>query len=277
LPVYICTTCGTEHAAADAAPEVCAICADDRQYINPRGQSWTSLERLRQSHRNSFRQEEPGVLAIGTEPHFAIGQRAFLIRTSGGNILWDCLSLIDDATVTIIEALGGIDAIAISHPHYYSAMVSWSEAFGGVPIHLHGDDRQWVMRPSDRIAFWSGDRRALLPGVTAIRAGGHFAGGTVLHWADGADGKGVLFTGDILQVTPDRRHVSFMRSYPNYIPLSAPVVERIVSRVSLYAFDRVYGAFWDRVISTGAKTAVAASARRYIDAVSGDGPADAEP
>ena len=53
--------------------------------------------------------------------------------------------------------MGGIKAIAISHPHYYSSMVEWSRAFGGVPIYLHAADRQWVMRPDHAIVFWEGE------------------------------------------------------------------------------------------------------------------------
>ena len=56
-------------------------------------------------------------------PAFGIGQRALLVRTREGNILWDCVSLIDSDTVALIKALGGIYAIAISHPHYYTSMV----------------------------------------------------------------------------------------------------------------------------------------------------------
>jgi hypothetical protein len=97
----------------------------------PRGQSWTTLERLRISHHNGFRQYEPGLIGIGTQPKFAIGQRALLVCTPEGNILWDCISLIDDATVTLIKGLGGLHAIAISHPHFYTTLVDWSRAFGG--------------------------------------------------------------------------------------------------------------------------------------------------
>lgn len=272
----ICTTCGTEFPNGPA-PASCPICEDERQHVNPAGQRWTSLPDLSRTHRNAFKEAEPGLIGIGIEPHFAIGQRALLVMTPAGNVLWDCIPLFDEATRRIIEALGGLTAIAVSHPHYYSAMDTWSEAFGGVPIRLHEADRAWVMRPSDAIQFWSGDTLEILPGVTAIRAGGHFAGGTVLHWATGANGNGALLVGDVLQVAPDRRHVSFMRSYPNYIPLSAKVVGRITDRIAPYPFERMYGAFWGREIPFGAKDAVARSAHRYIDGISGRGPADAEP
>lgn len=271
----MCAACGTMFPDGPV-PASCPICDDERQFVPAGGQVWTSLGALKRTHRNAWKEEEPGLLSLRTEPSFAIGQRAFLVYTPQGNVLWDCLSLIDEATRTIIEALGGLAAIAISHPHYYSAMTAWSEAFGGVPVWLHEGDRDWVMRDGDAVRFWSGDRRELVPGVTAIRTGGHFAGGTVLHWAAGAGGRGVLLSGDVVQVAPDRETVSFLRSYPNMIPLSARVVRRLAGRIEPYAFDRIYGAFLGRTIDAGGKAAVAASVSRYVDAVKGRGPADGE-
>ena len=183
------------------------------------------------------------------------------MRTTNGNVLWDCVPLLDPALVEMVKALGGVSAIAISHPHYYTSMVEWSRAFGGVPIYLHAADRQWVMRPDQAIVFWDGETKPLGDGLTLVRCGGHFEGGTVLHWAGGADGKGALLTGDIIQVVADRKHVSFMYSYPNYIPLSAAAVERIVRAVEPFEYERVYGAFWDTVIEQDGKAAVSRSAR----------------
>src|SRR4029077_15703667 len=97
------------------------------------------------------------------------------------------------------------------------SMVDWSRALGGVPIYLHAADRAWVMRPDPGIGSWDGETRTLGEGLTLVRCGGHFDGGTVLHWAGGAGGRGALLTGDIIQVVPDRKHVGFMDSYPNYI------------------------------------------------------------
>ena len=165
--------------------------------MNPLGQSWTTLDQMRRTHRNAFTRHEPGLIGIGTFPAFAIGQRALLLRTPGGNVLWDCISFIDDATIEIVQALGGVSAIAISHPHYYSSMVEWGRAFGAT-VWLHAADRQWVMRPDPCVQFWDTETRGIAPGATLIRAGGHFAGGTVLHWAAGADGSGALLSGDIV-------------------------------------------------------------------------------
>jgi hypothetical protein len=267
MPSFICTTCGTQYAESEQPPAACTICQDERQYVKATGQQWTTLDKLRLTNRNSIRFEEPGLIGIGIDPPFAIGQRALFLRTPECNVLWDCLSLLDQAVVEAIEALGGISAIAISHPHYYTSMVEWSRAFGGVPIHLHAADRQWVMRPDEAIVFWEGETKTLAEGLTLVRCGGHFDGGTVLHWAGGAAGRGALLTGDIIQVVADRKHVSFMWSYPNYVPLPASAVERIVQAVEPFAYDRVYGAFQDLVIHRDGRTVVEQSARRYLRAI----------
>lgn len=241
MPNFICTTCGTQYADSDQPPAACTICQDERQYVKATGQQWTTLDKLRLTNRNSLKFKEPGLIGVGIEPHFAIGQRALFLRTPKANVLWDCLPLLDPAVVEAIKALGGISAIAVSHPHYYSSMTEWSRAFGGVPIYLHAADRQWIMRPDKAIVFWEGDTRTLAGGLTLVRCGGHFEGGTVLHWEGGAEGRGALLSGDIIQVVPDRKHVSFMWSYPNYVPLPASAIERIVKAVEPFEYDRVYG------------------------------------
>jgi hypothetical protein len=262
----ICITCGTQFAETETPPAHCPICEDERQYIGWAGQQWTTLEALQAGHHNRIQQEEPRLTGIGTDPGFAIGQRALLVQTGEGNLLWDCISLLDEPTIDVIKALGGVHAIAISHPHYYSSMVEWSLAFDA-PIHLHAADRQWVMRPDPAIEFWEGETKSLFGGLTLIRCGGHFAGGTVAHWPDGAEGRGALLVGDILQVVSDRRYVSFMYSYPNLIPLPAHKVQHIVEAVEPYPFDRLYGAWWERVVASDGKAAVRRSAARYIRAI----------
>ncbi|MBV9782208.1 MAG: MBL fold metallo-hydrolase [Acidisphaera sp.] len=270
---FICTTCGTQYPPADAPPDTCPVCTEERQYVAPGGQSWTSLAALRHTHLNGFRTLEPGLLGIGTSPHFAIGQRALLLRTPAGNVLWDCISLIDDATVELIGGLGGIADIAISHPHYYTTMVEWAHAFGAT-VHVHAADRAWIMRPDPAVQPWEGETRRLGAGLTLIRAGGHFPGGAVLHWEAAAEGRGALLSGDIAQVTPDRAHVSFMRSYPNLLPLGEAAVRGIAARLAPWRYDRIYGAFWDRVIARDAEAALAASVARYLAWI---GSPDADP
>jgi glyoxylase-like metal-dependent hydrolase (beta-lactamase superfamily II) len=264
---YICLTCGVQFAESENPPERCPICEDERQYVNPGGQQWTTLDTLRSKHRNIITELDSGLHSIRSEPAFAIGQQAHLIQTAAGNILWDCISLIDIETVEAVQSLGGLAGIAISHPHFYDSMVEWSHAFGGVPIYLHADDQEWVMRLDPVVQPWQGDTFSPLPGITLIRCGGHFAGSTILHWADGADGQGAIFTADTIMVVPDQKHVSFMYSFPNLVPLPHREIERIVAAVEPFAFDRIYGGWPNRIIRSGAKEAIQRSTRRYIAAI----------
>jgi hypothetical protein len=267
MPNFICVTCGVQYAESALPPERCAICEDERQYVGWEGQKWTTMPDLRASHTNRLDVEGPELISLVTEPEFAIGQRALHVRTPEGNVLWDCITLVDDRSVAAIQALGGVAAIAISHPHYYASVVEWSRALGEVPVYLHAADGEWVMRPHPAIVFWHGETHVLAPGLTLIRLGGHFPGATVLHWAGGAGDKGVLLSGDVLQVGEDRKSVSFMYSYPNYIPVSAPTVRRIVDALEPFAFDRIYGAWFGQNLQRDAKQVLRRSAERYIAAI----------
>jgi glyoxylase-like metal-dependent hydrolase (beta-lactamase superfamily II) len=263
VTAYICVTCGTQFPPSSEPPAECPICLDERQYVGEGGQRWTTLADLRRKHRARIEEVESNMSGVGVEPPFAIGQRALLVQ----NLLWDCVALVDDEIASAVEAHGGLAAIAISHPHYYTAMVEWAERFDA-RILLHEADREWVMRPSPRIEFWSGERYRISDALELIRLGGHFAGGTVCLWHDGASERGTLLSGDIIQVVADRDWVSFMWSYPNLIPLPAAEVERIRDVVESLTFDRLYGAWWDRVIPSEAKPKVLRSADRYLDAIS---------
>jgi glyoxylase-like metal-dependent hydrolase (beta-lactamase superfamily II) len=264
---WICVTCGSQFTQSRKPPHECPICLDQRQYIGPQGQQWTTLGKMRQDGYHSIiKQEEPRLTGIGTTPSFAIGQRALLVQTDRGNVLWDCISFLDEETVQAVQQLGGISAIAISHPHYYSSMIEWAERFQA-PLYLHEADRQWVMRPDQRITFWYGETLSLLDSVTLVRLGGHFPGGTVLHWPAGAEGRGALLTGDIIYVVADRAWVSFMYSYPNLIPLRAHEIRRMRKTISPYSFERLYAAWFERIVKEDASAAVQRSAERYIKAV----------
>jgi glyoxylase-like metal-dependent hydrolase (beta-lactamase superfamily II) len=266
---FICVQCGTQFGETAEQPSRCPICEDERQFVRHAGQTWTTLQRLAADHHNRFEDEAPQLLGIGTNPEFAIGQRALLLQSPGGNLLWDCISLLDDKTIAAVRARGGIRAIAISHPHFYSSMVEWSERFDA-QIFLHAADRQWVMRPADagsRIQFWEGTTQPLWDSLTLINCGGHFEGGAVLHWpaaSRGRGSKGALLTGDIIQVVQDRRYVSFMRSYPNLIPLGPTSIHRILERIEPFQFEQIYGAWWKANILSDAKAAVRRSAERYL-------------
>jgi hypothetical protein len=256
MPVHICKTCGTSFPETPTPPgyKLPLVLAD--RTLRRRRQLWTTPQDLAEDHVNGWARLEPDLFQIQTHPNFAIGQRALLVRTPEGNILWDCVALIDDATIELVRGLGGLKAIAISHPHYYTSCQDWARAFN-CPVHLHADDREWLMRPDPALV--------LAEGATLVRLGGHYPGGAVLHWATGADGRGALLTGDILQVAMDTRRVSFMWSYPNMMPLSERVVRRIADTAASWRFERIYGAFPGRNVMADGNAAVERSANRYID------------
>ncbi len=270
-PVFLCATCGTAFPASATQPQRCPICEDVRQYLPPAGQRWLSQAEASSRYRNVLRWLEPDLYSLRTDPVLAIGQRALLVRTPEGNVLWDCLSVLDDATATAIERLGGIAAIAISHPHYYSAQRRWSEAFRA-PVYLHAADSEWVIDQHPGVHAWDSARLDLPGGLSLVQAGGHFPGATVLHWPAGAEGRGVLLTGDVLQVVPDRRVVAFMYSFPNHVPLPAWEVEAVTAAVEGLPFERIYGAFDGREITVDAKAAVARGRDQYLKALRGELP-----
>lgn len=277
MPEFICVTCGTQYPSSAEPPEHCLICEDTRQYVGHNGQQWTTLDVLRNGESlNEIRELEPGLTGIRTAPQFAIGQQACLIQTDAGNLLWDCISYLDQSTIDQVKQRGGITAIAVSHPHFYSSMVEWSRAFGDIPVYIHADDRRWVVHPASCVEFWEGETREVLPGLTLVRCGGHFPGSAVAHWSGGAEGRGALFTSDTMTVVQDRHWLSFMFSYPNLIPLSPAAVRKIVKSVDDFSFDRIYGGWPGSVVASDAKAAVRRSGYRYVVHVHGKEPAAGE-
>jgi hypothetical protein len=156
MPAWICRTCGVQYPVSDEPPAACPICLDERQYVGWGGQQWTTMAELAGDRAVVLREEEPDLIGVGVEPAFAIGQRALLVRTPGGNVLWDCVSLLDDAAVARITELGGIAAICMSHPHFYGVNVEYADAFDA-RIFIPRADQEWVQRPSPRIEFFEDD------------------------------------------------------------------------------------------------------------------------
>jgi hypothetical protein len=271
MPIHICSACGTSYPDTAQPPPRCLICDDERQYVPASGQAWTTPAKLASGHVNGWRQLDADLFEIHTHPNFAIGQRALLLRTPEGNILWDCIALLDDATEALVRALGGLRAIAVSHPHYYTCMQDWARRFE-CPVHLHAADADWIMRPDATIRRWDGATLEIAQGVTLLRLGGHFAGGTVLHWAAGADRRGAILSGDILQVAADTRLASFLWSYPNMMPLAAATIRRIAGTLAPWRFERIYGAFPGRQVMDDGAAAVRRSAARYIELLDGSQP-----
>lgn len=273
MPAWICATCGVQYSDTDEPPLSCPICEDERQYVGWSGQEWTTPADLARGHSTELREEEPGLLGVGVRPAFGIGQRALLVCTPQGNVLWDCIALIDGDAGRRIAELGGIDVICMSHPHFYGANVDIADTFDARVL-IPRADQAWICRPSPRIELFD-DQIEPIPGLTLARIGGHFDGASVLHWPDGAAGRGALLTGDTITVVQDRDWVSFMWSYPNLIPLDERAVTGIATAVEGFEFDRVYGGWWGRVVVEGGAGAIRRSADRYVARMRGQIRSDA--
>ena len=274
MPVWICATCGNHYPEATSPPDVCVICADERQWVPASGQRWTTAAELAAAgHRGDVREVEPGLLGIGVDPPVAIGQRALLVRTDAGNLLWDPPGYLDEAAVAAVRAAGGLRAVTASHPHFYGSMAEWSRAFDAEVL-VPEADAAWLTCPPERPPVtWSGTRE-VLGGVTLVQCGGHFPGSAVVHWAEGAGGAGVLLSGDTIFVTPGEDRVTFVRSAPNRLPLPERDVRGVVEAVRPYRFDRIYGGWWEPVLRRDAKAVVERSAERYIQWLRGEASED---
>ncbi|MCW2810436.1 MAG: Metallo-beta-lactamase superfamily protein [Friedmanniella sp.] len=268
MTTWICRTCAVEQGAGTDPPPSCPICSDERQYVPPTGQRWTTLPDLQaEGHTASLADVEPGLWGLEIRPTVGIGQRALLLQTPAGNLLWDPPGYLDDAVVDAVRALGGVAAVAASHPHMYGVQVEWSRRFDGAPVWVPEADREWLLRDDAALRWWT-DAAEVLPGVELHRIGGHFAGSAVARFT-GADGAGVLLSGDTVACTPDEHWVSFLRSYPNKLPLSAAVVETLADRLVRLSFERLYDNFAGRV-RADARTWLRRSADRYVGWVRGD-------
>ncbi len=265
---WLCATCAVETtpivtATGEEPPPSCPICEDERQYVPPTGQLWTTLQRLqREGERVTVTQLEPDLYGLSSEPKVGIGQRAMLLCTPEGNLLWDPTGYVDEAAAAAVQDLGGAAVIATSHPHMFGAQTSWSRMLGGVPVLVNAADRHWVQREDAAIQTWSGEEE-VLPGVLLRTIGGHFPGSAVVHWD-----RGVVLSGDTVFPGPSQKWVTFQRSFPNDIPLSAAVVRRVADLVCDRPFDRMYGNLGN-VVPVDAREAVLRSAERYIGWVSG--------
>ncbi|KAI8719816.1 Lactamase-B domain-containing protein [Fusarium sp. LHS14.1] len=254
----VCVTCGTQFPTDDRSKvKTCHICDDPRQFVPASGQSFSTLEELGKTHRNEFTPcpADSRLTFISSTPKLAIGQRAILIQTPEGNILWDCISLLDEETISRIQALGGLRAIVISHPHFYSTHVQWARAFG-CPVYLSAEDARWATMASAHQIPLASTETELVSGVKAIKLGGHFPGSMVLLFdgrlliadtlmttASGVGGWEVDATGTSRSKPPGLNSFSFLYSIPNFIPLNLDEMSRMWGILKKYEFRATYGGF----------------------------------
>ncbi len=264
---YLCATCAVETDGPRTSGQVCPICADERQYLPRGGQRWTTTDELMSDgHRITWFDVEENLLGLTTEPAVGIGQQAMLVQGVDGNLLWDPPGLITLEAVEHVRSRGRVLAIAASHPHMFGVQLDWAAALDA-PVLVSEPDAAWVQRPGEAIRTWNGELR-LADDLTLIRLGGHFVGSAVALWSGGAGGKGVLLSGDTIFANPDGT-ASFMRSYPNRIPLSGAVVQRLADATDRLEFDRLYNNFGG-MIATDARAIVRFSADRHAAWVRGD-------
>ncbi|EJU03717.1 hypothetical protein DACRYDRAFT_64746 [Dacryopinax primogenitus] len=281
LDLTICRVCGTQYSTPEART-TCPICEDPRQYVPPAGLSWTTLRQLRFSgeYTNQITPiaHNPYAHSIVTVPRFGIGQRAILIRTGKGNILWDCVAYLDEATITAVKELGGISAIIISHPHFYTTAGVWASVFG-CTVYTSALDSRWLQyKTPSHFLFTDGQEIPLVrQGVVDIAVcGGHFPGSLVLCH----DHR--LYTADTIQVVPSGLNphppaghsvqsgtvsFAFMWSYPNMIPLDWRSIRTIWKAVEHLEWKDVHGGFTGLDVYGEGKKRVYDSARIVIKRV----------
>lgn len=258
--IWICATCGVETDEEASAPAECAICADERQWVPATGQRWTTLADLAAAGtRTTWAVVEPGLYGVTAEPVVGIGQQTMVVATGAGAVVFDPIGFVDEAVVASVRGLGPVLAVAASHPHMYGCQVEWARALDA-PVVLNAHDRQWCRR-TERVEFFE-ESVDLGPDLTLHRVGGHFRGQTVAEWRTGNAGRGVLLAADAVFPNPDGRTVSFLRSYPNRLPLSGAVVQRIAAQLERLHFDRLYNNF-GAVVPVDAKAVLRYSADRH--------------
>lgn len=258
----ICTACGTQFPNVGRAPQLCPICNDDRQYVPESGQTWTTLYDLSKDYEVNIRKLNDNLYDLKMMPSFAIGQRALLVLASGGNILWDCIPLLDEPTIEFIKSKGGLKAIAFSHPHFYSTMNDWAQVFD-CPVYIHERDEHWIVNKGRRVNMWSGQENELWDGVKLINIGGHFPGSSILH-VPFLSPEGVVLCGDTFVISPSKKHVAAMHSYPNRIPLPLIEIKRIKKQMRNLRFDTIHAWLDSQSICSDAKSILENSLAKYI-------------
>lgn len=258
--VVQCATCGVERATGNL-PRTCPICADPRQYVPASGQEWLDADDLAGLDvRAELVELEPDLHGIVVRGAPGIGQIAKVVVTDAGNVMVDVPAWIDDGLVAAVAELGELVAIVPSHPHMYGVQSQWSRRLGDVPVWLTEQDAGWLGVHPHEVRVVRDDTE-IIPGVTISVPGGHFPGSCVVHW-DGRDGAGVLLCGDAIGVNADRNSVTYLWSYPNRIPLSAPDALRIARHLERFDFDRIHDNFRGFIERDG-RAVVERSAERH--------------
>ena len=129
-----------------------------------------------------------GVLALGNNALSSFGAHSFLVEQPGGNLMIDSPRY-NRSLAEIVDSLGGITHILLSHRDDVADADRWAERYGA---------RVWIGEADRDAAPYAtditGDAIAVIsPGVLSIPSPGHTQGHVVYHIDDR-----LLFTGDTL-------------------------------------------------------------------------------
>jgi len=259
----ICETCGVKR-TRDVEITVCPICADERQYIPVGDQKWTSLEDVSVKRNFLVIERQADLFEIRVTPEFGIGQRMFFVKTKQGGYLWDCVPLVDQDIANFFRAHGGVRGMAISHPHFYSSMKNWAELLS-IPVYTHKNDAVWLGEQFDTLVKWSGRELELADDIKVFCAGGHFEGSCVMHVASAQ--APYLLSSDTIAPNVDRKTVSFMRSFPNRVPLGLAKLDGIQTAMNGLSFEKIFGAFPGAEVLSDGREAFDFSMARYKSSI----------
>lgn len=292
--LVICETCGAQSDVQNPKElqqrDECFICLDPRQAVPESGQKWTKISNwLTNSSRlqcNLVPQDnfDPGLFRVMAKDYtnmVGIGQTPWLILTEKGIVIWDCSAYFTVDLFNSIKQLSSlyqvpIVAIAISHPHFYTTSLTWAKALQ-TKLYISNLDKRWYQRDHDskHINFFKSSQIEIIPGITMIRCGGHFDGSCVLHWdrkiakcpkglGTGKKETGVIFCSDTFAPASDRKQITFMWSYPNFIPLPPKDIVQIWKSVQQFEFDDILGAWPGKYIYGDARQKVLKSAKNFV-------------
>lgn len=216
LPAFTCDNCNYWQRHFER-PTTCAMCLDARHVVPQTGWRFWTCEEAQSRFPCHWAELEPGVWRFWNEPVTGIGPSAYLIQTSDGNMGFEGCPVFSQAALDRIDALGGMQVLAASHPHAYGALWQLQDRFDP-ELALHPGDLAWS--GALQVSWPFDDTIEPLPGLELHLTAGHFDGHTVLYDRT----RKILFCGDALKFELDptdlRRaitisaHKAFVRGIP---------------------------------------------------------------
>lgn len=231
---YLCTNCGFWQCYF-AVPLSCPVCTDFRHTPPEDGFHFLTPDKAAAETRTLWTGEDTEIVMLSNSPRIGIGPNGYLLRHPEGNVFFDGAAYYSPDALGLIRSLGGIKWLAASHPHAYGALWQLQEKFAPI-VAIQAQDLSWTGAFSTAWPF--DESLELAPGLTLIRTGGHFAGHTILHWAE----KKTLFAGDMVKFH-GTSEISTHKGFNRKIPMSHAEVRRYAEAIRDLEFDTVYTSF----------------------------------